>query len=167
MTDPVILSWWAPLALGMISVLLPLLPAVISYRLEIRRLRCDLSKKSKEVADLRGLCTGLSAQQDEAEARAKDAESRFSQQFKRIEGYLCERDRWNELYNEQASQNGTAQSMLFAERQTLIRQLQALGQKPRIDNRIERVVSAFSGAHLASAPAADTPPQVGNVLGDK
>jgi hypothetical protein len=58
-----------------------------------------------------------------------------------------ERDRWRDLYQEQATAHGVAQDMLMRERDVLIRQIESAHLAPKTDAVVDRVVESFHAAH--------------------
>jgi hypothetical protein len=65
-----------------------------------------------------------------------------------IRRVLGERDEWVVRYEQHAREHGLAQTLLMAERDGLVRQIQRLGLRPRTDKRVDAAVKVFAENHL-------------------
>jgi hypothetical protein len=82
---------------------------------------------------------------------------RAEELFATIEGILKERDRWRELYNDQASGHDNAQALMMDTIHNLVRAYQtATGKYPRLDPIIETVRSEYVRSHGAAAREGST-----------
>lgn len=147
------LPWWVGAAFALQAVLV----YVIARLVNRRHTRGAILELSNKVAALESQLTKVVDL--EAGARRK-----FDEQFANISGYLGERDQWMTLYHQQAAEHGTAQAMMLAERQVLIRQLQTAGVKPRVNKVVEQVASGFASTHVDAARRGGKPRPVGTQL---
>jgi hypothetical protein len=142
----VIPSWGVAVAVAVLYVASVWLVATLFTKRRTRQYRSN-------IAQLQDECVRLSA-------AWADADRRFREQFERIDGYLRERDTWTALYHEEAAAHGNAQTMMLAERQRLIHQLRAAGQKPKVDSTIDQVAKSFSDTHVEAARQGCMPSEV-------
>lgn len=89
---------------------------------------------------------------DRLREQVANEQRRANELFERIDGVLKERDKWRDLYFEQATQHGAAQELLFNELQAMANRLRKAGVDPTPNPRLQAVMAAFRDEHL-SGPA--------------
>lgn len=96
---------------------------------------------------------------DRLREQVANEQRRANELFERIDGVLKERDKWRDLYFEQATQHGVAQEMLFNELQALANRLRKVGIDPTPNPRLQAVMAAYRDEHLVepSPPAEKSP----------
>jgi hypothetical protein len=137
------LPWWVGAAFVLQAVVVYLVARLINRR----QTRAVILELANNVAHLEDQLADMAA-------LAEGNHRKFNQQFERIAGYLRERDEWQALYFQQASEHGTAQAMMMTERQRLVLQLERAKIQPKINPAIEAVARAFDETHAGPARVA-------------
>ncbi len=92
------------------------------------------------------------AQASEELTEAATERNRYKEKHESVLGIvrrvLAERDDWVVRYEQHAREHGLAQTLLMAERDGLVRQIQHLGLRPRTDKRVDAAVKVFAENHL-------------------
>lgn len=113
-----------------------------SHRAELERAEAAMTEAAERTSALGVVVDRLREQVANEKRRANEL-------FDRIEGVLRERDKWRDLYFEQATQHGAAQEMLFGELQAMANRLRKAGVDPTPNPRLQAVMAAYRDEHLA------------------
>jgi hypothetical protein len=150
------LPWWVGAAFVLQAVVVYFVARLVNRR-HTRAVILELANKVAQ----------LESEHQSLIAAAKAVQAKFDDQFERISGYLRERDEWQTLYYTSASEHGTAQAMMLAERQRLIHQLRRVGIDPKSSPVLEAVANAFDETHAGPARAALKARADGTKMGDE
>jgi ABC-type transporter Mla subunit MlaD len=84
-----------------------------------------------------------------------EADRKCARYLDKIQEFERQRTTWQKLYYDQATGHGNAQEMMMNTIETLARQLQSLGQRPKIPSVLHAVRSEYLTTHEMPARAAN------------
>lgn len=85
-------------------------------------------------------------------SEVETARRQRDEHFAAIEGIIAERDKWKNLYFQQASEHSNAQQLLMEQTMKIARQYKRETKKDfRLNPAIEALVTEFSGRHPRAA----------------
>lgn len=138
------------LAMGVVILVLALLRPwrLVRWMASLGYRKGELVRAVEAMSEATQRTEALEVVVNRLQQQVLDEQRRAGELFGRIEGVLKERDRWRDLYFEQATQHGAAQDLLFSELQALTHRMQRAGVDPRPNPRVAAVMAAYREEHL-------------------